>query len=276
MSQTRRNNAFTLIELIFVVVILGIVASISSQLIATVYQNYILQRAQHRASLKTELAALQIANRLAAAIPGTLYRIRNDDHYEKIDSRFSVGMGGNSYKGIQWVGADTDSFSTATNPGWSGFCDLNKSSRRSIVTPGSDLILTHTIITNLNGGSFSSVWHPVLFFPYEESPYRINLPLTGTTIKLMGSGASHISEHYKLAWSSYALLLEDGDLYLYYGFDPLPARTIPANAKRSLLLRHINVFRFKSTGETIRFKICKEERVGDEFNVTSCKEKVVF
>ena len=67
-----------MLELIFVIVILGIVSSIGAEIIAKIYGQYIIQRAQHRASIKTELAATQIANRLRYAIPGTVYRIKSD------------------------------------------------------------------------------------------------------------------------------------------------------------------------------------------------------
>ena len=49
--------AFSLLELVFVIVILGIVASLGSELIAKIYESYVLQRAQHRSSIKTELVA---------------------------------------------------------------------------------------------------------------------------------------------------------------------------------------------------------------------------
>jgi len=62
MFQTLRRG-FSMLELIFVIVILGIVSSIGAEIIANVYESYIVQRAQHRASIKTELAAIQIANR---------------------------------------------------------------------------------------------------------------------------------------------------------------------------------------------------------------------
>lgn len=61
-----------MLELIFVIIILGIVSSIGSQIIVQVYESYIVQRAQYRATMKTELALTQIANRLRYAIPGTV------------------------------------------------------------------------------------------------------------------------------------------------------------------------------------------------------------
>ncbi len=274
MNHSSSRSAFTLLELIFVIVILGIVASIGSEMIAKVYSQYIVQRAQHRASLKTELAALQIANRLAAAIPGTVIRrITLAGATEGINDNMLLDSTGNSYTVLQWVGADMDSFSATTPPGWSGFCDVSDPSntKYSISTPGSALDTTTAIINNLSSGTPA----PSIYFPYDPNDY--NASITGTTITLTGAGASHIVEHYKLAWSSYALVITGGDLYLHYNFSPTPAATIPtAASKVSLLMKNISTFKFKGAGRTIRFKICKEEEIGEDYNITACKEKAVF
>jgi hypothetical protein len=97
-----------------------------------------------------------------------------------------------------------------------------------------------------------------------------------TTLTLSGAGADRIVEHYKLAISSYALVADqtDGHLYLYYNFDPTPAVAI--GAIRSLLMRNVATFKFQGAGRTIRFKICKQERISEDVNVTACKEKAVF
>ncbi len=275
MNHKSGRSAFTLLEVIFVIVILGIVASLGSELIVKVYQQYIVQRAQHRASIKTELAATQIANRLASAIPGTVYRIKNDDTYESFDSNFSSGSNDDSYKGLQWVGADTDSFSAT---GWSGFCDVDNIATlaTSLETPGSALVtVTKEIIKNLSG-SYPTTGSLSVYFPYDTTPY----PATITdvdTIKLEGTGATHIVEHYKLAWSSYALVVTNGDLFLHYNFAPTPGVNGTAvGGSSSLLMKNISTFKFKGAGRTIRFKICKEEEIGEDFNITACKEKAVF
>ena len=282
MYYASKKNAFTVLEVIFVIVILGVVASISSELIVRVYEQYIIQRAEYRASLKTGLASIQIANRLANAIPGTIYRIKNNNHYEPIESNLTAS--GELYKGIQWVAADMDSFNTSIIPGWSGFCDLNASKTPTISTPGSNLSKTNTIISKLAGGTLP-LFNPVLYFPHDPKPYPITTPLSGSTITFTGTIPTHIAEHYKLAWSSYALVVEPeiingktyNSLFLYYHFVPTPAVLYTAGRK-ALLMRNISTFKFKSSGQTIRFKICKEEKVSENINenITACKEKAVF
>lgn len=257
-----------MLELIFVIVILGIVASIGSEMIVKVYESYIVQRAEHRATLKTELAATQIANRLASAIPGTVYRIKDNNSTELIESDLTGT--GDEYKGLQWVGSDTESFSATATPGWSGFCDVNASAQNTIETPGSALdTTTATIIGNL----FPASTRLAVYFPYDSTDYNATIA-DADTITLTGTGADHIVEHYKLAWSSYALIVDGGDLYLYYNFDPTPQT--PIGTTRSLLMKNVSTFKFQGAGRTIRFKICKQEPISEDVNITACKEKAVF
>jgi len=277
MIQKRLKPAFSMLELIFVIAILGIVASIGAELIAKVYSGYITQRAEHRATMKTELAATQIANRLISAIPGTVYRIRDTNAYEPIDSDFPAGVDGDDYIGLKWVSSDTDSFSTASTPGWSGFCDIDASATPTISTPGSNLNLTVSVITNLAGGTFPT-FMPTVFFPYDPTAYDLN-GFAPTSLTFGTTVPTHIVEHYKLAWTSYALVVDqtDGHLYLYYNFTPTPSASF-VNQPRTLLMRNVSTFKFKGAGRTIRFKICKDEQISDNMdeNITACKEKAVF
>jgi len=271
-----KKNAFSMLELIFVIVILGIVSSLGANIIATVYEQYILQRAQHRASLKTELTSLQIENRLRYAISGTVYRIKDDNTTEAIESSFAGS--GDQYVGLQWVGYDADSHealntTAGREPGWSGFCDLNASSKNSIRTLGSRLLLTDDIIKNLSNNS-KSINNAVIYFPYNYTEHNISGITGNDIIDLVDVPDRTLAEQYKLAWSSYALKVENNDLYLYYNFPPSPEAALGNNKK--LLMTNITTFKFKGTAAGIRFKICKEEQIGEDFNITSCKEKVVF
>lgn len=269
MKNKKLTPAFSMLELVFVIVILGIVASIGAEMIAKVYEGYIVQRAEYRATVKTELAATQIANRLTYAIPGTVYRKNSAESViEEITD--DMNLGGDQYTILQWVGSDMDSYNAAAIPGWSGFCDIDDpaNTANSLSTPGSALGMTTTIMNNLS----ASAPNPKIYFPYDSNEY--NASIAGTTITLSGTGAPHIVEHYKLAWSSYALVVDDGNLYLYYDFPAIPA--VGVGATRSLLLSNVSTFKFKGDGRTIRFKICKEERIGDDVNITACKEKAVF
>jgi len=279
MKKYTFSPAYTMIELIFVIVILGVVASLGSEVIAKVYSQYILQRAEYRATMKTELAATQIANRLSSMIPGTAIRrvTRDAPNWEYLQETMTLNAGGD-YAVLQWVGSDVEGFninnSTNDKVGWSGFCDINASSKSSIYTPGSDLSLVNTIRTNLGSPSNFAI-----YFPYDQTAYYGSG--SGNTITL-DNNTSHIVEHYKLARTSYAIVAElnsEGrqDLVLYYNFKPTIGTDINGTGiQKSILLKNISTFKFKGAGRTLRFKLCKDENIGEDFNISACKEKAVF
>ncbi len=269
------RRALSMIELIFVIVILGIVSSIGAEIIAQTYESYIVQRAQYRATSKTELALSQIANRLRYAIPGTVgFRATTGGSFKNITEP-NTG----SDKVLQWVAYDGDSFeaiSTAADrkPGWSGFCDLRAgtTTASTLSTPGSNLGLASEIITSL-GGSIGSA---AIYFS-DGTSYGVSTG-SGESITLDSAvpAGSRIFERYKLAWSSYALSVESGDLFLYYNFTPTVGIALGANKR--LLLKGVTNFRFKGSEGSLRIKICKEEQIGMSATDTihACKEKVVF
>ena len=262
------RSAFSMLELIFVIVILGIVASIGSQIIANVYESYIVQRAQYRANIKTELAINQIENRLQYAIGSTIgYRVSSKaDTFGKITEPVPENA-----KVLQWVAYDGESFEAATPPGWSGFCDLDSSSSGVVVTPGSALSFSNDISSNLGRGSLAYVYFP------DGSEHNVS-GASGENITLTSSVNGDMWEQYKLARTSYAIVDEGDDLVLYYNFSPTFGAAI--NGSSSILLKGASNFRFTASEGSIRIKICKEENIG-EGNTTadtvhSCKEKVVF
>jgi prepilin-type N-terminal cleavage/methylation domain-containing protein len=272
MKYTPFRKAFSMMELIFVIVILGVVSSIGAEIIATVYESYIVQKALHRSSIKTQLALNQIINRLRHTIPNsTGRRIGINGTFEFTTTTLSLDNTGNSYNVLQWVGTDIESFQaidsdTDLRPGWSGFCDITASTTNTISSPGSNFQLTNDIQTSLGRtGNFA------VYFPYD--PIAHYGTGTGSTISL-NNNIPHISEHYKIAWTSYALVVEDGDLMLYYNFPPEIAA--PIGNTKTLILKNVTNFKFQNRGDTTRIKICVNENIGGGVSIPSCKEKAVL
>ena len=270
----KSKAAFSMLELIFVIVILGIVSSIGAEVIAKVYDNYITQRAQHRSSVKTQVVLNQITNRLRYAIPNTIMRrVGLAGAPENMQLGDAMANNQDNYSVLQWVGSDGDSFEAITSlanrkPGWSGFIDLDAAATTStsLISRGSNFALTNTIQTALGrAGNFA------IFFPGDLVAHRGSG--AGETITLTAP-VGRIVERYKLAWSSYALSVEGGDLFLYYNFAPVVGTAI--NGTRTLLLKNITHLKFTAKGGSTRLKICVEENIGEIASIPSCKEKVVF
>ena len=287
MRHIKNRLAFSMLELIFVIIILGIVSSIGAEIIAKVYDSYITQRAQHRSSIKTQLTLNQIANRLRYAIPGTIVR-KNGLGVGATTEELSTPMtlAPNAYTVLQWVAYDGDSFEATNPPGWSGFCDLDASATPNINSKGSNFAFMNTIQTNLGRAAAAGAGAVpfAIYFPEDKNVAgnpiaRFGNIVNANTIGLVAPLPPRINERYKLAWTSYALSVENGDLFLYYNFAPRYGEAPVPAQHRSLLLRNVTNFKFEGRGQTTRIKLCVEEFLDNNVagtGIASCKEKAVF
>lgn len=326
LTESSRRDGFTFIEMILVIVVLGIVSSLGAQMIANAYRNYVLQRATHRASLKTELAAQQIANLLSYRIPRTTIARNEYDLNDSIMVTDPTLASDNTHILLEWIGSESDGFRATIPPAWSGFCDLNASGQSVLSTPGSNLSLEGTILSNLSNGqinftSSGSGGKPAIFFRNARYAYSSAtgsetlydpltcLGMTNNTRNCIssvryannntfsfhhgGPGANYvpnkvITEHYKLAASAYSILQvprADGlyDLKLCYNYRPWENQRLTLSGgfascpgSLSTIITAVSVFKFAESGSTFRFKLCSQENIGEDYNVTICKEKAVI
>jgi prepilin-type N-terminal cleavage/methylation domain-containing protein len=308
------KKAFSLIEVIFVLVILGVVASISSQILVQVYEGYIVQNALYKTTTKTELIANQIVNRLTYAIDGTT--IAKDTinpgtvqgtNWIKLEDIPSTE---NNFTTIEWIGADYDSFSAGTTPFWSGVANYETASTTDFETPASQLNNADTIISNLSNGEVDlngvAGQRPAILFTQKAKEYRTGEKYSPQCMGLIDANDSCIfrvarnsdnnlsfpdsvplgtiiTERYKLAWSAYALVPEDLDgdglfnLYLYSNYQPWEGELYTSVASnRKLLMQDVSVFKFTENGGVIQLKLCASENIGQHFNISSCKEKAII
>ena len=307
------KKAFSLIEVIFVLVILGIVASLSSQIIVQVYDNYLTQRALYNTTTKTEMVANQIVNRLTFAIGGTTItkEINNDGSFTSGNWIMlkDIGAAGEQYTTVEWIGYDNDSFAAGVTPYWSGVADYITATRNNFVSPGSNFSNVATIMTNLSKkGSTSEVdltttKPAAILFQQENDEYSDNIDYSpacmglidetnttcisrvsrnsDTNLSLLDNRAVIVTERYKMAWSAYAIVPELNsrglhDLYLYYNYQPWNGETYQIDASKSLLMKNMSVFKFTENGGVIQFKLCGTEKIGVDHNISSCKEKAII
>lgn len=303
MMYRKNHAAFTLLELIFVIVILGIVASISSQMIVQVYESYIMQKSIHNAGIKTELAINQLANRLTYRIDRSM-QARNPTNGTALPAAEVPIADVNDYTALEWISYDSDSYEATAAPAWSGYADLAQSTFAALATPGS---ATGQLANYGHYGNSRAI-------VFAGDPrYRTdgNGPGNGTyqaacmyqpngcifKVAANGNGSLNFAanaarqtpnmeytEFYRLAASAFAVVptnphtintVNVWDLRLYYGYQPWDGDTY-LQGQNSILLRNVSVFRFKKEVNSIRIKLCTVEptAIGDQ--IALCKEKAVI
>jgi len=304
------SNAFTLLEVVFAIVILGIVASISSQMIVQVYQSYIMQKSVHNASIKTELAINQLANRLTYRIDRSMLArklnqtgLTSNDVYPAAEVPISEV---NNYPILEWIGYDGDSLEAPETPAWSGYCDLGRSSFASLITPGSDVsdlskftyygnsravVFTGLPAYRMNPTPASGYYKAQCMYQQNGCIFPVSSSGTDTLTFTTGKGDRvandmRYTEFYRLAASAFAVVptnphainnVNVWDLELHYGYQPWNGDNYLTNANnRATLLRNVSVFRFGKEANSIRIKLCVVEptAIGDQISI--CKEKAVI
>jgi len=228
-----KRKAFTLLEMVMVIVVLGIVAMIGTDIITKMYQGYIKSTIINKLQTRTTLVLDLLSRRLAYRIKDSVVTSVDGglSTYKKL-SEITVTSNHNV---LEWIGYDNEGMigewdSTLNRfSGWSGFIDIDNSSTTSgqVVTSGSLLANTKTDMSALsygtvdldllNGGaallSKCNTNMEVSSYGYLGGTHS-NVLLTsrqgGTPDNVLNlenpSTTKDICEQYYLAWSAYAVV----------------------------------------------------------------------
>jgi len=294
-----KKKAFTMIELVMVIVVLGIVASIGSEIILSLYNNYLRSRTINQLESQTELVLEQIAKRLQ-------YRIKDSTIARKADKSFTAlanSGNGNNYPIIEWIGYSNESL-LGTPPGWSGLIDLNHAStvKPNLKTPDSNLsfaantmrALTNNAIDLTPGKEAALIFKTAYNFTDfgwgnpNNADGTATIQVIRNTDEIFTINAADIPneiyEHYVLAHSAYAIVpsnfnTTDFNLTLRYNYQPWQGQNYGSNGiGNSVLAEHVSLFQFKQDDTVIRLKLCLHDNneTGTGDRIAICKEKVVY
>lgn len=298
------KKAFTMLELVMVMVIMGIVASIGAEIIASMYTNYLRSRTINRLETQTAITLEQIAKRLQ-------YRVK-----ESVIGRNSAGIKAladtsidSTYGTLEWIGYSNESLLGTPRPGWSGFIDLDSNdTNRSIgngifKTSESNLTDAAAIMSALSEGDIDLTNNNEAALIFKGQPYNftdfgwghpnntdadatLKVRIYSSTIDVLeisnDTQPNEIYEQYVLSHSAYAIVPSetnstDFNLTFHYNYQPWHNEFL-SDGNTSLIAEHVNLFRFKQDESILRLKLCLHDAnltgVGDMIVV--CKEKVVY
>ena len=238
------KRAFTLLELVVVIVVLGIIAMMSFNAIMNIYSNYFQTRTVNELETQTEIALEQISKRLEHRIKPSVIARKTDGAFLALnDSGVNLNA---EYEILEFIPYAYEIFNDVPSGNkagrYSGYADLAKSSPATgLISPGSnfttgvvetikdltcreDTNATCVDFTKKDGGVvaiFSDVYYNVQSsFGYSNGTVPVSLDiakvgvkggqsgLNGNTLEISGFGGKQISEQYHLAYTANAIVPE--------------------------------------------------------------------
>jgi len=310
----RNRFAFTMIELIFVIVIMGIIGKFGVEFLAQAYKSFLYAKVNHKLQSESEMAVEMIASRLQ-------YRIKDSVIARTAPGTTPVPIGsasGTAYTVLEWIGSDSDGFRGLTKPYWSGILDLNDCNASTLSSPDTNTTAEANMISNITESNTSFSDSAIYFvgsnsdaqkdYGWDGNISYINQqkgaihPITSTTAidQFISSTASNFSgvdlyEYYKLAWTAYAIVMEDynttthtGTLRLYYNYQPWKDRNGDGSSdqfndnlsttRSTTIMENVSSFKFMSIGSVMKIQVCTKSDVlqnnGGDYSL--CKEKTIL
>lgn len=234
------KRAFTLLELVVVIVVLGIIAMMSFNAIMNIYSNYFQTKTVNELETQTEIALEQISKRLEHRIKPSVIARKTDGAFLALnDSGVNLNA---EYEILEFIPYAYEIFNDVPSGNkagrYSGYVDLAKSSPATgLISPGSnfstevvetikdltcreDTNATCVDFKNKDGGVvaiFSDVYYNVQSsFGYSNGTVPVSLDIAkvgvkstdGNTLEISGFDGKQISEQYHLAYTANAIVPE--------------------------------------------------------------------
>ena len=244
-----RRKAFTMMELIFVIVIIGIIAKFGVEMLVKAYDNYVFSTVQNRLEQSTGFALQEIANRLSYRIkPSVIVRDKANNNFTSNYTSLadaSPNLGSNAI--LEWIGYDDAGFRGSYNgswsaPDWSGFIDVNNPSHTSsiLISPETNTTAENSVIEALSGGSADINTSAIYFIGSNTNIHgfgwggaitnqqQVMHPIesNATNVDILQSkfpspndfNGTSVYEFYQLAWSAYALVYSGTNASQHVGY----------------------------------------------------------
>ncbi|HEY9203865.1 MAG TPA: type II secretion system protein [Sulfurimonas sp.] len=295
-----RRAAFTLLELIFVIVIMGILAKFGIELLSQAYKSFIFSSVNNRLQSQSQAAVETIASRLQYRIKDSIIAKKSAADYKALASSDY----GDTATILEWVATDIDGFrgNSAVLPHWSGIIDLRdpNSNENTLVSPNTDTAELDTLISTLSSAN-SGIDNAAIYFVGSDSniytgygwggaittqdvamhPIRSNgvvdqfVPTNGATGADNNFTGTDVYEYYQLAWTANAVVHTpaDGNLTLYYDYQPWEGESY-TDGKKALIMKDVDTFRFRAAGSIVKIQVCVKTDLMEDYSL--CKEKTVF
>ncbi len=308
----KNRAAFTMLELIFVIVIMGIIGKFGVEFLAQAYKSFIFANVNHQLQSKSSSAVELIAKRLE-------YRIKDSVIARKTEGDTPIAIGSTdpteSYTVLEWIGEDIDSFRGNSiglipyKPNWSAIIDVNNTNAgvNLLISPETNTSAISSMVLALSDGD-SDVADGAIYFigsnndingyGWDGNAIDNQLNAVMHPIKIVNTNSTHfiprrgsdsvtntlsgvnVYEYFKYSWTAYAIVYTagtngKGTLTLKYDYQPWNAESSAnPNTKLATIMEDVSTFQFISTGSIIKIQVCTKTDLVEEYSL--CKEKTIF
>lgn len=308
--------AFTMIELIFVIVIMGVIGKFGVEFLAQAYKSFIFTTVNNTLQSNSASAVEFISSRLQYRIKDSVIartgEVLTFDAVSNLDTT-------KEYTVLEWVSRDIEGYRSTSLPNWSGIIDLNNTlaTPTVLVSPETNTTAVNTMIDILSYG-YSSISDAALYFigsnnningyGWDSSALTVQLGSVMHPIKAIGATLNQLAprtggatttntfngvdvyEYYHLAWTANAIYIDDYDstnktfsLFYYFNYQPWDGEKFydtGQNIQRFLIMENISTFRFTAIGSIVKIQVCAKSTVisgtDDDEGYSLCKEKTIF
>jgi len=299
----RRRYAFTMIELLFVIVVMGILGKYGVEFLAQAYHNFIFSKINNTLQNNAEMAVETIAARLQYRIKNsTIARKSNNGDFEAIQS-----AQGTEYDILEWVGSDEEGFRGTNKPLWSSIIDLDDSNATYLVSPETNTTALNNMIVALSHNSGTDINNTALYFIGSNSnknqwgweiphaafsdqnksmhPVKADANISVFLPKVGDFSGKDVYEYYQLAWTAYAVGMNDynatgnntGTLRVWYDYQPWDGEDYNSSTTKStVIMNNVSTFKFRAVGSVIKIQVCVKSDLVEDEKYSICKEKTVF
>ena len=307
------KRAFTLLELVVVIVVLGIIAMMSFNAIMNIYSNYFQTKTVNELETQTEIALEQISKRLEHRIKPSVIARKTDGAFLALnDSGVNLDA---KYEILEFIPYAYEIFNDVPSGSnkagrYSGYADIAKSSPATgLISPGSNFstevvetIKDLTCKDDASGcvdfkdkdGGVVAIFSDVYYDVQNSFGYKgiSNLDIAkvgvksidGDTLEISGFANKQISEQYHLAYTANAIVPEQSadpkdaangvfDLNLYYDYRPWMGEKYKPNGEKATLAKNVTRFVFTEKNGVIVLKLCMRAKNSE---ITICKSKAVY
>ncbi len=275
-----KKSAFTMVEMITVIVVMGILSAGTFVSLKHLYQRVAKSKALSELSFDSQLIADQTASLLYERVPRQVWGYKANS----TDKTSIYDINSNDVVILEWYGTASEYLKEGN---YSGFVDMNASVQDLNISTFSSAIATDKF-------NSSNTFSIAFAGSFDDGLTEYNVTKLDANLTVLQTKPDEIYEKYYLIDSAYAIARREdintttcsnfandknntNTLFLFYNYHPWKGDYFCKDGSVTILSKEAKAFAVGLINDSLYFNITLERHIrGTENNITISKQKVVF